>query len=223
MLGPQTSPMPHRLGGLPSGSKASFTTEDMLSKENFYKRLAELTVQKLPQRIALEEIRAHSWSKKAVYARSRDALERLGFEQTPIFVASPQKWVAEIWLSNHDGLFAAILDSPPCGIHTEVIVEYRDGSSVSFEDTEECGRQHLANHNWIHCGPIGANQLLQRALRDRRPDHVGRMQLSDCQRAYERATNETLAWRQKVGFSPAEIKHAYDRARSRHSLLAKLL
>lgn len=202
--------------------KRGFTAEDLSSQETFYKRLAELTLQKLPQRISLEEILVHSWSKKAVYARSRDALERLGFERNAIFVASPQKWVAEIWLSTHDGLFAAILDSPPYGIHTEVIVEYRDGSTVSFEDTDECGRQHLENHSWIHCGSIGADQLLQRALRDRRSDHVGKMQVSDCLRAYERANNETLAWRQKVGFSPAEIKHAYDRARSRQTFLAKL-
>src|SRR5215472_11952544 len=138
--------------------KLGFTADDLSSKENFYKKLAEITVQKMPQEISFSEIRSHSWSKKGEYARSKASLERLGFEQHPIFVASPQTWVAEFWLSKTDGLFAAILDVPPCGMHTEITVTYKDRSTVSFENTEECGRQHLEQHTWIHCGRIAPDE-----------------------------------------------------------------
>jgi len=202
--------------------KLGFTADDLSSKENFYRRLGEITVQRMPRKISLIASDNHPWSKKGEYARSAAALERLGFERNSVFAASPQKWVAEVWLSKEEGLFAVILDQPPLGIHTNVVVEYKDGSTVSFENTDECGRRHLENHNWIHCGPIMLDDLLQRALRDRHGDYVGQMQLRDCIRAYERALNENLAWRQKIGFTADEIKQSQERARRYQSLQRKL-
>jgi len=202
--------------------KLGFTTREMVSKEDFYRKLAKITVEKLPQEVSFKPIDSHAWSKDSEYARASAALEGLGFERQSVFLASPQKWVVEIWLSKNDGLFAAILDCSPGGVHTEVVVEYKDGSTVSFENTSECGQQHLKNYNWIHCGSITPDKLLHRALQDRRPDHIGHMQLADCLRAYERAVNENLSWRRRIGYTPDEIKRLHERARRARSLLTKL-
>jgi hypothetical protein len=202
--------------------RLGFTSADLSSRETFFKKLAEITVQKMPEKISLTQLDSYSWSKPSEYKQARAALEKLGLERNPAFVASPQKWVVEFWLSKDDGIFAAILDSPPCGIHTEFMVSYEDGSTVSFENTEECGRRHLENHNWIHCGTVRPDQLLERASKERRPDHAGQMQLDDCVQAYERATNESLAWRRRIGLSPAEMKHTYERLRRKRSLSGRL-
>jgi hypothetical protein len=202
--------------------RPGFTSADLSSRETFLKKWAEIAVQKMPERISFTQLDAYSWSKPSEYARARAALEKLGLERNPVFVASPQKWVVEFWLSKDDGIFAAILDSPPCGIHTEFMVSYEGGSTVSFENTEECGRRHFENHNWIHCGTVGPDQLLERAWKERQPHHVGRMHLDDCVQAYERAINESLAWRRRVGLSPAEMKHTYERLRRKRSLLGRL-
>ncbi len=122
------------------------------------------------------------------------------------------------WLSNEHGLFATIVDSPACGIYSEVMVEYNDGSTVGFENTEECGRRHLERHDWIHCGLIKPDKLFERALRDRRPNHVGQMHLAECVSTYERAVNESLAWRRSVGLSGDEMKHTYERLKRKRSL-----
>ena len=203
--------------------KLGFTGRELFSKEQFYRKLAKITVEKLPQEISFKPIESHHWSNSSAYARSIATLEALGFERQHVFMASPQKWVVEMWLSSNDGLFAAILDCPPSGgVHTEMVVEYKDGSTASFENTDECGQQHLQKHDWIHCGPISADKLLQRALQDRRPDYVGYMQLADCLRAYERAVNENLAWRRQIGYTPDEIKRLHQRARSGRRLMTKL-
>jgi hypothetical protein len=123
--------------------RLGFTSADLSSREASLKKWAEITLQKMPEKISLTRTDSHSWSKPSKYAHARAALEKLGLERNPVFVASPQKWVVEFWLSKDDGIFAAILDSPPCGIHTEFMVSYEDGSTVSFENTEDCGRRHL--------------------------------------------------------------------------------
>jgi hypothetical protein len=199
-----------------------FTPADLSSREAFFKKWAEIIVQKMPEKISLTRLDSYSWSKPSKYADARAALEKLGLERNPVFVASPQKSVVEFWLSKEDGIFAAILDSPPCGIHTEFVVSYQDGSTVSFENTEECGRRHLQNHDWIHCGTVGPDQLLERASKERQPHHVGQMHLDDCVQAYGRALNESIAWRRRVGFTPAEAKGAYERMHRKRSLLGRL-
>lgn len=202
--------------------KLGFKGRELFSNEQFYKKLAKITVEKLPQEILFKPIESHHWSNNSEYTRATATLGRLGFTKQQVFLASPQKWFVEVWLSKNDGLFAAILDCPPGGVHTEVVVEYKDGSTISFENTSECGQQHLRNHDWIHCGPISADKLLQRALQDRRPDYVGCMQLADCLRAYERAVNENLAWRRQIGYTSDEIKRLHQRARSGRSVMTKL-
>jgi hypothetical protein len=206
--------------------KLGFTTADLSSRETILRKWAEIAVQQIPEKISLTQIESHVWSKASECADARTALEKLGLERNAVFVASPQKWVVEFWLTQEVGLFAAILDAPPCGIHTEFMVSYADGSTVSFENTEECGRQHLETHNWIHCGPVAPDQLLETARRERQDQHVGRMRLADCVQTYERATNVSLAWRRRVGFSPEEMKHTYERQRQqrrKRSLLRRLL
>jgi hypothetical protein len=199
-----------------------FTSADLSSRDAFFKKWAEIAVQKMPEKISFTQIDSYVWSNGSEYTNARSALEKLGLQRSPLFLASPQKWVVEFWLSKEDGFFGAILDSPPCGIHTEFMVSYNDGSTVSFENTDECGRRHLENHNWLHCGTVGPDQLLQRVLRERRPHHVGQMSLSDSVQAYERAINESLAWRRKVGFTPAEMKHTYERQRRTRSVFGRL-
>ena len=177
---------------------------------------------KCRRKISFTQIDSHVWSNGSEYAHAKAALEKLGFQRSPVLVASPQKWVVEFWLSQETGLFGAILDSPPTGIHTEFMVSYNDGSTVSFENTDECGRRHLENHNWLHCGKVGPDQLLQRALRERQPSHVGQICLSASVQSYERAINESLAWRRNVGFTPAEMKHTYERQRRARSVFGRL-
>jgi hypothetical protein len=51
----------------------------------------------------------------------------LGFSPARTFVASPQKWVVEFWLSSEPGLFARIIASKGCGVYSEVTVMNRAG------------------------------------------------------------------------------------------------
>jgi hypothetical protein len=202
--------------------KLGFTIADLWTKERFFKKWAEIAVQQLPDKISLTPSDSYLWSEASEYENAAAALEKLGLERCPVFIASPQKWIVEFWLCKEEGIFAAILDSGPCGVHTEFMVSYADGSTVSFENTEECGRQHLETHNWIHCGRVRPDQLRARVLKERQPHHVGQMRLVECVQAYERAINESLAWRRKVGFSPAEMKRTRERLRRKRVLVGKL-
>jgi hypothetical protein len=100
---------------------------------------------KIPQRISFRN-RSHAWSEPARYEESKAPFESLGFRQTRAFVASPQEWVVEFWLSNRPGLFAKIIDSKKRGVHSEVTVINWDGVAISFEKTEECKLKHRGPH-----------------------------------------------------------------------------
>ena len=91
--------------------KLGFTGRELFFKEAFYRKLAKITVEKLPQEISFKPIESHHWSNGSEYTGGVAALEALGFERQHVFLASPQKWVVEMWLSKNDGLFAAILDA----------------------------------------------------------------------------------------------------------------
>ena len=85
--------------------RLGFTSADLSSRETFFKKWAEITIQKMPQKISFTQIDSHSWSKASEYAHARAALETHGLERNPVFVASPQNWVVEFWLGKEDGVF----------------------------------------------------------------------------------------------------------------------
>jgi hypothetical protein len=195
--------------------KLGFSADDLRSKEQFFKRLGEISVAKIPQKISLKEITSHSWSKPTKYEQSRAAFEELGFRRAGIFVGSPQEWVAEFWLSGEPGLFAKIMDSKGCGVYSEVTSMNQDGVAVSFENTEECGLKHREPDTWVHCGLVAPTQLVERALHHRQPNDTRQLNLADCVSAYEQSVNENLAWRRIVGISADEAKRAFERRKRR--------
>jgi hypothetical protein len=198
--------------------KLGFSADDLKSGEQFFKRMGEIAVARIPEKISFEEMTSHSWSKLSRYEESKAAFESLGFQQTVTFVASPQKWVVEFWLSSKPGLFAKIIDSEERGVYSEVTVVNRDGSSVSFENTEECGLQHREPDRWAHCGPITPAQLVERALRDGLPNAASQMSLADCVSSYEESVNDYLAWRRSVGITAKEMQQVIERSKKRRSL-----
>ena len=179
-------------------------------RERFLRRLNESVLAKIPQRISFEEITAHAWSKPSSYEESKAAFESLGFRQTRAFVASPQEWVVEFWLSDRPGLYAKIVDLKKRGVHSEVTVINRDGVSVSFENTEECVLKHGGPQRWVHCGLIAPAQLLERALQHSQPNSALPMDLAECLNADEQSVNEHLAWRRSVGISEDEVKQVIE-------------
>jgi hypothetical protein len=198
--------------------KLGFSADDLRTKEQFFKRLGEITVAMFPQEISLKEIPAHAWSKPSKYEFSKAAFEALGFSRTRTFVASPQEWVVEFWLSSHPGLFAKIIDSKERGVYSEVTVMNREGIAASFENTEECGLQHREPDRWVHCGLIAPAQLVERALHHSQPEHATQCNLADCSTAYEKSVNEYLAWRRSVGINAEEAKQVFERTKKRRSL-----
>jgi hypothetical protein len=182
--------------------------------------MGESVLAKLPQKISFKEVAAYSWSKPSKYEESKAAFESLGFRRTRTFVASPQEWVVEFWLSGKPGLFAKIIDSKKRGVYSEVTVMNRDGVPVSFENTEECGLKHLEPHNWVHCGLITPAQLVERALQHSQPNEAMQMNLAECVNADERSVNEYLAWRRSVGISADEVKQVIERMKRQRSLEA---
>jgi hypothetical protein len=179
-------------------------------REQSLRRLSESVLAKIPQRISFTEITAHNWSEPSRYEESKAAFESLGFRQTRAFVASPQEWVVEFWLSDRPGLFAKIIDSKKRGVHSEITVLNRDGVAISFENTEECKLQHRGPHKWVHCGLITPAQLVERALQHSQPNDALPMNLAECVNADERSVNEYLAWRRSVGISAEEVKQVIE-------------
>lgn len=194
--------------------KLGFSADDLRTKEQFFKKLGEITVAKIPQNISLKEIASHSWSKPTKYEQSKAALEELGFKRAGTFVGSPQAWVVEFWLSSERGLFAKINDSTGCGVYSEVTVLNRDGLLVSFENTEECGLKHREPNTWVHCGLVTPAQLIERALPQRQPN-AKQLNLGECVSAYEKSINENLAWRHSVGITATEAREAFKRRKKR--------
>jgi hypothetical protein len=179
-------------------------------REQFLRSLSESVLAKIPQRISFTEITVHAWSEPSRYEESKAAFESLGFRQTRAFVASPQEWVVEFWLSNRPGLFAKIIDSKKRGVHSEVTVINRDGVAISFENTEEYELKPRGPHKWVHCGLITPAQLVERALQHSQPNDALPMNLAECVNADERSVNEYLAWRRSVGISADEVKQVIE-------------
>jgi len=197
--------------------KLGFSSADLTSKERFFKKLGEITVAKIPQRISFEEVISHSWSEPAKYEQSKAAFESLGFQRSSVFVASPQDWIVEFWLGPQPQLWAKIIDSSERGVYSEVSVTNADGSTTSFENTEECGLQHREQDRWVHCGLIAPAQLVERALRACPVNSGEPMKLTECVIAYEQSVNEHLAWRRSVGISADEMKRTYELRNKRRS------
>jgi len=197
--------------------KQGFSPADLISKERFFKKLGEITVAKIPQRISFGEVALHSWSEPAKYEQSKAAFESLGFQRSSMFVASPQEWVVEFWLSPWPQLWAKIIDSSERGVYSEVSVTNADGSTNSFENTEECGLQHREPDKWVHCGLIAPAQLVEKALQEWPVGNGEPMKLAECVSAYEQSVNEYLAWRRSVGISADEMKQTYELQQKRRS------
>src|SRR5581483_6462491 len=89
--------------------KQGFSRADLTSKERFFKKLGEITVAKIPEKISFEEVGSHSWSEPDKHEQFRAAFESLGFRRSNMFVASPQEWVVEFWLGTHPKLWAKII------------------------------------------------------------------------------------------------------------------
>lgn len=189
-------------------------------REQVFKRIGESVLTKIPQKISFKKITAHSWSKPSKYEESKAAFESLGFSRTQTFVASPQEWVVEFWLSSKPGLFAKIIDSKSRGVYSEVTVMNRDGVAVCYENTEECELKHREPNAWVHCGLITPVQLVERALQHSQPNDGMQMTLADCVDADERSVNEYLAWKRSVGISAAEVKQILERVKKRRSIEA---
>jgi hypothetical protein len=188
-------------------------------RAQFFKRMGESVLAKIPQKISFKEITAYSWSKPSKYEESKAAFESLGFRRTRTFVASPKEWVVEFWLSRKPGLFAKIIDSKKRGVYSEVTVMTRDGVAVSFENTiEECELKHPEPNKWVHCGLITPAQLVERALQHSQPNVAMQMNLAECVNADERSVNEYLDWRRSVGFSADEVKQVFEHIMRRRSL-----
>ncbi|HET6175440.1 MAG TPA: hypothetical protein VFE61_00810 [Candidatus Sulfotelmatobacter sp.] len=194
--------------------KLGFSADDLRSKEQFFKRLGEITVAKIPQNISLKEITSHPWSNPTKYEHFRAAFEALGFRRAGTFVGSPQGWVVEFWLSGEPGLFAKISDSKACGVYSEVTVMNRDGVLVSFENTEECGLKHREPDTWVHCGRVTPAHLIERALPHRQPN-AKQLNLDECVNAYVQSVNENLTWRRGVGITATEAREALRRRKKR--------
>ncbi len=197
--------------------KEGFSPADLTSQERFFTKLGEITVAKIPQRISFNEVASHSWSEPAKYEQFKAAFESLGFQRSRMFVASPQEWVVEFWLSPRPKLWAKIIDSSERGVYSEVSATNADGSTTSFENTEECGLHHREPDKWVHCGPIPPAQLVERVLRDRPTDIGEPMKLAECVSAYEQSVNEYLAWRRSVGISAEEMKRTCEIQKKRRS------
>lgn len=200
--------------------KQGFSADDLKSKEQFFKRLGEIAVAKIPQKISLQEITSHSWSQPSRYEQSKVAFEALGFRRAGSFVGSPQEWVVEFWPSAEPGLFAKIMDSKGCGVYSEVTVMNRDGVAVSFENTEECGLKHREPDTWVHCGLVTQAQLVEKALHHGQRDDIKKLNLVECVTAYEQSVNENLAWRQSVGIGADEARQAVRARNKRRSISA---
>jgi hypothetical protein len=190
--------------------KLGFSADDLKSKERFFKRYGEVCVARMPQKISFQEVSSHSWSKPSKYEQSKEAFQSLGFQRTVTFVASPQKWVAEFWLSSQAGIFAKIIDSKDRGVYSEVTV-MKDGIANSFENTEECGLNHREPDRWVHRGLITPAELVQIALHDKQSNDAKQMDLAECVSIYENSVNEYLDWRRSVGITPEEAKHVLER------------
>ena len=197
--------------------KLGFSPADLTSKDRIFRKLGEITVAKIPQRISFNEVASHSWSEPAKYEQAKAAFEALGFQRSSRFVASPQAWVVEFWLGPRPQLWAKIIDSSERGIYSEVSVTNADGSTNSFENTEECGLQHRELDKWVHCGLIAPAQLVERALRECPANGGEPMKLAECVIAYEQSVNEYLVWRRSAGISADEVARTYELRKKRRS------
>jgi hypothetical protein len=197
--------------------KQGLSPSDLTSKDRAFKKLGEILVAKIPQRISFNEVDSHSWSEPAKYEQAKAAFESLGFQRSSSFVASPQEWVVEFWLGPRPQLWAKIIDSRERGVYSEVSVTNSDGTTNSFENTEECGLQHREKDKWVHCGLVAPAQLVERALREWPAGCGEPMKLAECLRAYEQSVNEYLAWRRSVGISADEMKRTLELRKKRRS------
>jgi len=198
--------------------KLGFSADDMRSEDAIFKKWGEIAAAKFPQKISFNEITSHSWSQPSKYEQSKTAFEALGFRRNCMFVASPQNWIVEFWLSDEPGLFATIVDAKSRGVYSEVTVMKNDGSTVGFDNLEDCGLQHYKPDSCFHCGLIAPDQLVERAFQARQPNDFKQTGLAECVRVYEQSVNEYLAWRRSVGISGSEMKQTLERLKRMGSL-----
>jgi hypothetical protein len=191
--------------------KLGFTADDFTSKERIFKKWGEIALAKIPEKISFIEIQSHSWSNPSKHEEAKAAFEALGFRQSNMFVAAPQEWVVEFWLSNEPGLTARIVDSSKRGVYSEVSTTNNDGSRSSFENTEDCGLRHREGDECVHCGLVPPAELVEKALQQRQSNNVRLQDLAEAVRAYEQSVNECLIWRRSVGFDAAEMESIFNR------------
>ena|SRR5215469_783167 len=198
--------------------KLGFSSDDLKSRERFFEKWGQVTAAKVPRKISFSEVTSHSWSNPSKYEKSQAEIQLLGFRRAGTFVASPQKWVVEFWLSSEPGLFAKTIDSKQRGVYVEVTVMDSEDSVLSFENTEDCGLRRRDLDRWTHCGLISPAQLLEQALQHRQRQPLKQMNLAEWVAEYENSVNEHLDWRRTVGISGDEMKQAYELSKKRRSL-----
>jgi hypothetical protein len=76
-----------------------------INSERLLRKLADNVTAKLPEKISMIEVTSHDWSEPAKYELLGSALHGLGFRRNSGFKGTPQKWIAEFWLSRQPRIF----------------------------------------------------------------------------------------------------------------------
>lgn len=191
-----------------------FKPEDLKSRDAELRKFGEIVRTRLPERIEFKPVGAHPWSNKERYGRCQQALERHGFERLGSFVASPQHWVAEFWVSESLKSCGVIIDSKLHGPYLDLMTWYEDGTHASFSNCSDTGLCEVDEQH-VLCGYIPPEELIVRDLRERPTKQMKTIARERAVQSYELTTNDHLADRRRVGFTAEQIKRHFD---SRHKI-----
>jgi hypothetical protein len=186
-----------------------FKPEDLKSRGTELKKFGELLQARLPERIEFKPVESYSWSDKIKYGGCERALERHGFERLGTFVASPENWVAEFWVSESLKSCGAIIDIKLHGPYIDMMTWYEDGTHSSFSNCPNTGLC-AAEEQHVHCGYIDPEELIARELRERPAKEIRVTGRENVVQAYEIAINGHLAMQRKVGFTADQMRRHFE-------------
>jgi hypothetical protein len=188
---------------------AGFEPSDLKSAASINKKWGELIRARLPERIEFKGIDSHSWSNKQKHRECERALDHHRFERIGLFVATPQEWIAEFWVSESLASGGVVIDSKLHGPYLDLMTWYEDGGHSSFANHPNTGLCEWDEQH-VFCGYITPEELIARWLRERPKKEMKSTTRDNVVRANEQTTNDHLARHRREGVSAEQINSFFE-------------
>ena len=168
--------------------------------------IGERALAKQPDTISLTRRGDDAWRDLDAARRMWQPLDARGFADAGTYSIDEIRGVVlRLLASPREHLMAIAYEHPVAGRWIEVATRYQDGTGHTVTSMAATGLDDRPGHPVIAMSGATAEQLIERALRERPVGHMQAVRADDVAHLFEQVYAESMAWRKTNGISQREV------------------